>query len=900
MDSIKISLDSVPYASKAECEANVGSISNRIGRQIKNLSRKDVLHHLVRIGAGGHSFCPATFKDGKRRTENFEQMQVFVLDFDETLGMSAIYDRTEKYNLPMLFAYETLSSVDCNRFRVAFMNDVPVTDIRAAQIIQNKLMTIFPEADPKCKSISQMYFGGKKLLYTNEFFPLKDEPILKMNIESLARNMALYLKDKHGPTHYKRKVSDFAKSNGIRLNEKGLLDILVRYYSAEIHGSNHDGNNLPNSSIILSADGRNLPCKSYQINLSDNPTISSATNKGTSNYHLPFRSYDLKRIAPKCQLFQEFESGSRLLHHDELFGIATNIIQVEGGVSYFKQLLRSHSYFDDRTHKYKDWDYYLQYIKPVRNQQDKSKTYSPYSCDGFCPYKDKCPHGVNIVSTCLLHQMERLANYEEIYVTIEEAEQDFKKKLTRAFYSSSKLVHVIKAGCALGKTQAILELLRETPYRVLIAVPTLALKSELCKRALAMGFHMTESPSLRELKDELPDEILDHIERLYSSGKSPIPYIKKVITKAKDNPCCVATFMQYLEDLETFYNADSHAITTHKRLETMDVSKYDFIIIDEDIIFNSIFRSKVTIKIPTLKKLAKKIAPASAISQKIKKVLKCTKDEELFALPKVEWDGEDDGIPLGFDMPSFAAATHFISRNTSDREDEDDPQGECVTYMKPVDFKKNTMNIKVIMLSATADEKICRYYFGDDRVIFHECKTARYLGTLNQYPDRSYSRSNIVKDPSVISKIKKATGFLHTITFKKFKHLLPNKDELHIGNTEGRDHLKGENIDVIATPHQPEWIYKLCAYSLGLDFDETAILRPDTTVDHNGYRFRLMTYKDEVLRAIQFYFLESELEQCVGRARLLRCNCTVNLFSNFPLRQARMMMFEYDKKPAAA
>jgi len=486
--------------------------------------------------------------------------------------------------------------------------------------------------------------------------------------------------------------------------------------------------------------------------------------------------------------------------------------------------------------------------------------------------------------------MERLANYEEIYVTIEEAEQDFKKKLTGAFYSSSKLVHVIKAGCALGKTQAILELLSETPHRVLIAVPTLGLKSELCKRAGAMGVNMTESPSLRELKDDLPDDVWDHIERLYSSGKSPIPYIKKVIAKTKDDPGCVAAFMQYLEDLDSFINADGHVITTHKRLETMDVSKYDLVIIDEDIIFNSIFRSKVTIKIPTLKKLAKKIAPASAISRKIKQALKHAKTGEgLFTLPKVDWDwDDDDGIPLGFDMPSFAAATHFISRKTSDHEDEDDPQGECITYIKPVGFKKNIMNTKVIMLSATADEKICRYYFGDNRVNFQECKTAKYLGTLNQHYDRSYSRSNIVKDSSVISKIKKATGFLHTITFKKFKHLLPNRDELHIGNTEGRDHLKGENIDVIATPHQPEWIYKLCAYSLGLDFDEDAMLKPGTTVDHNGYRFRFMTYEDEVLRAIQFYFIESELEQCVGRARLLRCNCTVNLFSNFPLRQAIM------------
>ena len=119
--------------------------------------------------------------------------------------------------------------------------------------------------------------------------------------------------------------------------------------------------------------------------------------------------------------------------------------------------------------------------------------------------------------------------------------------------------------------------------------------------------------------------------------------------------------------------------------------------------------------------------------------------------------------------------------------------------------------------------------------------------------------------------------------------------DLHFGNTAGCDHLKGKNIDVIGTPHQLEWIYRLFAYSIGRDFDIDARIKPSTTVDHNGYRFRFSTFDDKVLRDIQFYMIESELEQAVGRARLLREKCTVNLFSNFPLSQAVMKKSEYDK-----
>ena len=49
------------------------------------------------------------------------------------------------------------------------------------------------------------------------------------------------------------------------------------------------------------------------------------------------------------------------------------------------------------------------------------------------------------------------------------------------------------------------------------------------------------------------------------------------------------------------------------------------------------------------------------------------------------------------------------------------------------------------------------------------------------------------------------------------------------------------------------------------------------------------------MRKFHFWMIESDLEQAVGRARLLRCACTVNLFSNFPLRQANLMKFEYDE-----
>ena len=248
----------------------------------------------------------------------------------------------------------------------------------------------------------------------------------------------------------------------------------------------------------------------------------------------------------------------------------------------------------------------------------------------------------------------------------------------------------------------------------------------------------------------------------------------------------------------------------------------------------------------------------------------------------ITYDGAYADITMAVDIPSLCSATHFCYR-------EDD---KCISLLKPVKFDSNT---KFIMVSATVDEKVCEYYFGDN-MRFYECANAENVGTLNQDYSRSLSRFNIDADTSIFRRIKESSGFEHTISFNK--HLIAGlyDGELHFGNCAGCDYMKGQNIDVIGTPHQPEWIYKLFAFSLsGLNFDIDARLKPGTTVEHNGWRFRFNTYDNEVLRAIQFYMIESQAEQAVGRARLLRCNCIVNFYSNFPLRQANMKMLYYDK-----
>ena len=135
-------------------------------------------------------------------------------------------------------------------------------------------------------------------------------------------------------------------------------------------------------------------------------------------------------------------------------------------------------------------------------------------------------------------------------------------------------------------------------------------------------------------------------------------------------------------------------------------------------------------------------------------------------------------------------------------------------------------------------------------------------------------------------------GIDDVITYKNH-----HKGIRHFGKTTGVDLLNGKPLLVIGTPHYPPFLYKLIAYTLGLkgiDFNANMNYQH---VQHNGDKFDFMTFNaaNMALRNIQFWMIESELEQAVGRARLTLNENEVHLFSNFPLLQAILRKFDYEK-----
>lgn len=885
MYEIKVSLDKERYGSKPTGN-EAAKINYRIGNSVEVLSCPACVYEFVqKVGQYGYTFSPTTFLNGPKKIDDFEQMQMLVLDFDGGVSYKEIRDRAKQYELPLLAVYDTFSSKEHDRFRAIFLNDVPITDKRAAKIYKSALMEIFSESDHTDSDISKMYYGGKEVLYFDPSVPM-------INMESTLRNMTYYLKEKRGLTNYKRSIKGFAKKHGIRLNKKGLLDISVIDDATEFTGTSGVDKNSQKPIIFYKSNGDFLSRSCYQIHLENGGTRSSVGMKHSKGHNY-CNSKTLKDIHSKCQLYREFESGSRRLHHHELFGLSTNMIYVETGKAVFKDVLsRNPEYYN--LSKQKQWEFYLNY--------NKDSNYYPEQCNKFCAYSDICNHGADILTTVKLERgtIERVANYTETYYSIEEVQEDLSEKLESAINANDSRWHIIKAQTAAGKTEAFLSLMENSGLNFLVAVPTNKLKRDVANRAKEKGIELMVTPSLDEIKDEMPDGIWDVIESLREIGqhKRVHPFISRVAEEEG-----IECLRKYLRKQKEFEEYIGNTITTHRKFLNMDkktLDKYDAVIIDEDIILSSIIPNQCEIPLSVIKKMQKKAKKEtgqaySQLLDKIKRLLRKAETDTLFELSGFEWedDGDEDkrnksedvgGISALADIPSFCMAKYFICRK--DTEGEHLPE-DSIVFLKPYKFK----NIKHIMVSATVDKDICEYCFGKGKVKFYECRQAKYTGTLNQYFDKSMSRSYIDRNHGILGKISKWSGFGHMITFKKY-----GIGDMYFGNAIGCDHLKGQDIDVVGTPYQVDFLYKLFPFSLGLDVDEDAVMKTCKVI-HNGYIFRFTTYSEEndVLRKFHLWMIESELEQAVGRARLLRCDCTVNLYSNFPLKQAVMKESEYDK-----
>ena len=196
---------------------------------------------------------------------------------------------------------------------------------------------------------------------------------------------------------------------------------------------------------------------------------------------------------------------------------------------------------------------------------------------------------------------------------------------------------------------------------------------------------------------------------------------------------------------------------------------------------------------------------------------------------------------------------------------------------------------KIIIISATIDCKVYAEFFKNRYI--KECliNEVKYKGKVIQRAYNSFSRNWIENNIEEYEKIRdeyKKKG-CYDICFKRFEKA---DTALHFGETQGKDIYSNGDIVILGTPFPDDMVCRLMAAAMNYD---TEIISTDRInireISYDKYKFYFSTFKDELLKDLHIYQISSELEQAVGRGRLLNNDNTVYVFSSFPVKQAEFV-----------
>ena len=566
----------------------------------------------------------------------------------------------------------------------------------------------------------------------------------------------------------------------------------------------------------------------------------------------------------KLKILDEFLNG-KWLYHDQLFGLATNLVQFVGGRKLIKETMTKFN--DAGLTNYTENNFnILPYLGIV--------SYPPQPINTFSKY-DEDKH-IYDFETEVLNQRGKIQIIESIHrIPLVEAEENLKNQFEKVLKSDQKgKIHLFKLPTAIGKTRLL-----TTTNNATIALPTSRLKEEVTER-MSAEYQMTPNPI--KFKDERINNIIYYY---YSMGlqQKAVAVLHKIVSGRFKYTVCEEDLkyaQDYLDQLEKCLKSDETVLSTHTRAIHTKF-KHGTLIFDEDPIgslvqINQIKISDLFVAELTLQKNRQDLT-------NVINILKKANSGEIISSPSIliELDELVEKLSENTNIESnvfgFFASSYFVK-------DVFDPNLIHYVSKKELPEDKN-----ILILSATINTNIYKLLFGD-RIVIFDIGEVEQKGTVIQYTKRSCSRKGLNK---YVKQISEVVGDKKVITFKSFTNQFSNASkDIYFGNCSGYDTLAGESLVVVGTPHRNNVEYLLLAKVLGINYKTSDTTMGFKEIEYNGFRFIFNCYDNTELRKIQLGLIESDLIQAVGRARTLRTDATVELYSNFPLRIAHQFIWK--------
>jgi hypothetical protein len=585
--------------------------------------------------------------------------------------------------------------------------------------------------------------------------------------------------------------------------------------------------------------------------------VNSRKSSPSTHKSLPtiLRGIDFENLR-KIKVFNDFMTGKKLIH-PQLLGIATNLRWIEGGQKLFNSIIDGNPEYDPQ--------------KSLIMSYAVSCDYLPQKLEKFSPYPEDFRWGT-IHRAAQPSAITRLNPFSGN--SLDEARQRLQQTFHEVYWGDkTNQIYIIKGVTGIGKTRLYETLSKSS--NPLIALPTHALKDEIVNERMKGHFLKTPSPEC------LPSQLRTQMDALYKIGATT--EASSLLREAAKSDSDVA---QYLSKTLTCYASTNMVLTTHQKAIFIDWSNHNTIIFDEDPLqillpiqetsLADICRVAEFLEGTDKETLNEFISQYTSFTG-IQKNPILIRDESYLRTSILDSSCKWDGAILDFFFCDYwvkdnqdSSTIHFITR------------------------RELPSNKKIIILSATANESIYRALFGD-RVRFHNLSNVVPTALIEQHTKHSMSRSSL---PNHIDWAKEIVGNLPVITFVKDKNLFSNPvEQFHFGKCTGSDELKGQDIAVVGTSHPSTNTVVLYGAALGILEPGATIPKPQRkTVNHNGFSFPFTTYDNLELRELQFYFIENDLRQAIGRARPYSEFCKVIVLSNYPLPEAYIVGVDTEKR----
>lgn len=596
-----------------------------------------------------------------------------------------------------------------------------------------------------------------------------------------------------------------------------------------------------------------------------------------ANFEDVVRNLDWTELSEKLAIVDAFFNRQSHLKYSELFGLATNLQFVEGGLKKMKERMLEINKLgggydttsnDGQLYKYKHFSI-LQVVK---------YGYAPMSFANFSPFEsDSDYHNIFDLTAFKRGRVDIIEQRQKM--SLIEAETLLQSKfdwcvslLNKKEMFKSPKFFIFRVATGIGKTRLL-----ETVQNAILAFPTNDLKEEVMTR---MRIDCMMTPTYPQFSDESLNIHLNnlHNSSLYSNASD---LIKEVASgKAKFNITFDDQLLAeyYIEDNRKCRMWNGTLLTTHTRA-IHDVSfKQETIIFDEDPI-NSIIEIGSSSLDFTKFDNTDFSSDAKSIENYYRGLI-----ENIF------YDNQKLNVSRGFrEFCASIGRGDIIRLIDSEVVYKDSSEKGNIKFYKKNELAKNK---NIVIMSATIPTIVYRKMYGE-MIDIIDITDINQVGFVEQYTKRSFSTTSMEKYPiSVYQDVLDEIGSMPVITHLKRQKIFKNNwSRFYFGNCSGGDDLKGVDIAVIGTPNRPSFVYYFYAKAIGLDLKPSDYEMKYQIVEWNGFRFKFMTFFNEDLRDIQLSLIESELVQAAGRNRSLRESTITKIFSNLPLQITKKFIF---------